>query len=347
MDTNALVLYALMTTPFYTNEPLLEKLANYVAQGDNTVDANHHFSYVSPRTTVYRVLALSLYDSTRGSASPNLAIHVESGNGQDGVSLISAVFNQPNRPPIETVLPWSSLNPPFVVASSSLRFNAVGSSGEASINLGLQFVPSKVYLNPVYFGIYIEKVILVKHITTHNGDIEFVPYSGTGVLTPGQIVKVVIQVSTPDDLISVVVRDPLPACLEAVDPNLQQQSAQSKCVILPWSSSSSPSMMGGTTAVAAPTTTINMLYTNRPQSSYCYPNSPERWSFPSKQYKKDVVQCYSYYLSAGTHSCTYDAVVVTSGTFWMPPTNAHVTGQPEIMGLSNTHSITVSPRSTM
>jgi uncharacterized protein YfaS (alpha-2-macroglobulin family) len=75
-----------------------------------------------------------------------------------------------------------------------------------------------------------------------------------------------------------------------------------------------------------------------------FPYDPERWAFPSMEVHKDEVTFMARYLRAGSHTCTYEAVVVTSGLFRVPPTKAYLSTQPELMGLSGSHSITVADR---
>lgn len=50
--------------------------------------------------------------------------------------------------------------------------------------------------------------------------------------------------------------------------------------------------------------------------------------------RKDRVEAFAYSLSAGTHTFTYKALVVTPGRFAMPPTKAYAVDQPELLGLS-------------
>ena len=69
------------------------------------------------------------------------------------------------------------------------------------------------------------------------------------------------------------------------------------------------------------------------------------WGFPSQQVRKDEVQCFAPFFSAGTSSCVYTAEVVTSGSFTLPPAHAKAVTQPGIMGLSAAGSFTVAGRS--
>jgi len=125
---------------------------------------------------------------------------------------------------------------------------------------------------------------------------------------PGETLRVTIQITSPDDLLNVMLVDLLPGGLEALDPNVFQDS--------------------------------QTMYINENQMCYWC-----RWfSFPVQQTKKDRVSFFSTNLYAGTHTTSYEALVVTSGTFALPPAKAHVMSQPEVMGLSAGGTFIVSPR---
>ena len=133
--------------------------------------------------------------------------------------------------------------------------------------------------------------------------------------------KVTIQVTTPDDLPNtVIVTDPLPGCLEAVDPHVGP---------------------GGPHDDARPSGTLRgPVYA----PMQWFPSRPERWAFPAMEVHKDEVTFMARSLRAGSHTCTYEAVVVTSGSFQVPPAKAYLSSQPELMGLSGTHGISVADR---
>lgn len=59
---------------------------------------------------------------------------------------------------------------------------------------------------------------------------------------------------------------------------------------------------------------------------------------------KDLQQYLPSRLMAGTHTVSYEALVVTSGDFSLPPAKAFVIEQPEVMGLSAGGKIRVASR---
>jgi hypothetical protein len=62
----------------------------------------------------------------------------------------------------------------------------------------------------------------------------------------------------------------------------------------------------------------------------------------ARQTRPDRVSYYSRFVRAGTHSVTYQAMAATSGTFVLPPAQASLALQPEVMGLSASGSFEVS-----
>lgn len=119
----------------------------------------------------------------------------------------------------------------------------------------------------------------------------------------GTLVAVEVQVTTPDDVKDVLLVDPLAGCLEAEDGG---------------GGRSSSSLGGGD------------------WGWWWYQ------AFPSRQVRKNEVSAYSPLLTAGTHSFLYTALVVTPGTFVLPPAKVSAALQPELMGLSGGGTFTAT-----
>lgn len=166
--------------------------------------------------------------------------------------------------------------------------------GEVSTVLVMDFVPAEVSADPIYRGIYVERVI------NHIQDRDVLPGS-TQLRQAGQFVKVTIQITTPDDLVGVEVADLLPGGLEALDPNLQS---------------------GATKPPAKPPI--------QPRYGRIWNPAP----FGPRSTLADRVKWTANFLPAGTHTLTYEALAVTPGVFLHPPTKANVAAQPELLGLS-------------
>jgi len=295
---NAFALTVLMNSNL--SNPLVEKLANYLSKNA----ATYGFSSFATAITAF---TLSEYDFLKGSTSPNVDFSLTSGNRK----ILTQTFDSASIPPIKRVWGWEALERDPLGGPLPLQFSVKG-RGEISVALGLNFIPRKIFNEPVYRGIYVEKVITNIDPFTHE--------SLGGALfnsTPGTTVKVTIQISTPDDLSNVMIVDLLPGGLEAMDPNVAQTHT---------TPSSTTVHHGGIRGKRIG------YAVNPPPMEICY------WcwwtAFPSRETRKDRVTFSSNWLHAGTHTVSYEALVVTSGTFTLPPSKAFVLAQPEVMGLS-------------
>jgi len=274
------------------SNPLVEKLANYVAQG-NANGAGFFYSWRS-RDMALAAIALADYDRVKQNTQPNLFLNVKC---EDNL-LLDAHFDSPSSPIAQTITKYSELSKlelvDNVVHPVPLKLSGYG-TGEVSVAFGLRFIPAKILRDPVYRGIFVERVI--RRLDPLNG-------MPTGpnlqLIETGTIVKVTIQLTTPDDLRNVILEDLLPAGLEPLD--------QSSGDVYP------PSWYG--------------LWRNS-------------W-FNSRQTRPDRITWEFQYLSAGSHSVSYQAIANTVGTFSLPPSKAAVTTQPELMGLSKGGCFVVS-----
>jgi hypothetical protein len=196
--------------------------------------------------------------------------------------------------------------------------------------VGLQFVPSLLTYDPIYRGIFVNRAI--RRVSPLTGLATGKPIQ---VVEAGAIVEIRIEVTSADDLPSVVVEDLLPGGLEPLDSNLKQQHHQpqpgsSPSTAAPISSSSSsgvrPAVDSG--AMLAPVTDMSIV---------------DWWSpFGRPEILTERVRWTSPYFYAGTSSVSYKAIAVTSGRFVLPPARAKSLLQPETMGLSASGTFLVS-----
>jgi hypothetical protein len=108
---------------------------------------------------------------------------------------------------------------PSMFSEKTLEFSTSG-KGEISVSVGLLFEPKMLNLFPIYRGLFVEKVIrLVDPLTTES--------FGSPILesSPGTLVSVVIQFTSPDDIFDdIKIVDPLAGCFEAIDPNIKEET---------------------------------------------------------------------------------------------------------------------------
>jgi hypothetical protein len=127
-------------------ELLLNKLANYVAQG-----GDDRYGWRSRGADgAMRVIALSAYDSYYGSNQPDIDFKASAG----GVPLLAGQFTPTSLGPLESSTAWSALPRP----APPLVLWAMG-TGQLNVAAALRFVPAVMPDSPVYRGFYVQQVI--------------------------------------------------------------------------------------------------------------------------------------------------------------------------------------------
>lgn len=293
----------------YTVDPLIEKLANYVA--GPAVSGGHAYYSFAPLDSVVTVVALADFDGATHSRAPQLNVKAV---GPGGTTLLSASFNASTpHTSVEVEESYSVLGSP--THPKSISFWAAG-RGVASFGLRIGFVPLLTFPDPVFFGLYVEKSVSYApdSLGRAGGAVNL-----SEPLVPGTVLQISVQVTTEDDApTGIVLEDWLPAAFQARDPNLP----------------------------AAEKTTSAQLTSTAPggfDPFSWWPNDPEMWGFPTKQVYPDRVRCVTPYASAGTLSCTYLVEVTTSGeVFVLPPAHAYVVGESGVMGLSAAANFSVA-----
>jgi len=300
----------------YATDPLVEKLANYVA--GPTLVGNQQFYSFNPLDAAFAGVALADFDGATHSQNPQLGVKAVT---SVGTTLLAASFNATSsHAPVSVQDPYAELGDP--THPHALAFWASG-HGTASFGLRIGFVPMFTYTEPVFFGLYVEKSLT--HLPGPLGE-RGEPANLSQPLAPGTVLQVRVQVTAEDDAPSgIIVEDWLPAALQAQDPNLPRLAL----------ASAAPR---GSVATGYPGPSGFDPYT-------WWPNDPEMWGFQTTQVFPDRVRCVTPYAAAGTLSCSYRVEVVTSGDrFVLPPAHAYVVGQPGIMGLSAAANFSVGAR---
>ena len=328
LSTNAIVLRVFQNIDAYRADPLVEKLANWVA---GPALQSGFYSDYSPIDLAFAGLALAVYDEMHNASRPDLAVTARTEPAQE--MILKASFKSAATPPASASVPFSSAN-----TITSLDFRATG-SGEAAFDLGIEFVPSVVFSEPVFFGLLVEKTwsVLLPNGSTVGVD-------STMVLRPGDIVQIDIQVTAEDDQLGgIVVKDLLSTALQAMDPDLPQPTLHA----------SAPVASDATGDATAEDGDEQQPPPQPPPTGggfdpYAwYPNSPWMWGFQSVAVYKDRVVCFTPLAYAGSISCTYRAQVVTSGNhFSIPPAHAYATTAPGTFGLSASGNVSVAARQT-
>lgn len=178
--------------------PNLDKLANYVARGGG-IDGGGVAS-------LYAAYGLADYDKLSGN------------NGGDVDFTMLAGASPLYRASLKTTDPqpktWQTGFGSLPLPPPPLLFEAKG-MGELSVAVGIRFVPAAISSQPIYRGISVEKAVQLYDAQADAP--RGLPISSAPL---GAVVSVTLQLSSPDDLVGVVLEDWLPAGLEAIDPSI-------------------------------------------------------------------------------------------------------------------------------
>jgi len=145
----------------------------------------------------------------------------------------------------------------------------------------------------LYRGIEVNKII--RQIDPATAEYTGPPINSSKL---GSQVMITIEITIQDYSSQIVIVDPLPGALEAVDENIFSRKIRN----------------------------VDMF------SDYW------SWYiiniFKTREYRSDKVIITGYNVRAGTHSVHYVATVASEGYFTLPPTKVYDANQPELMGLS-------------
>eukprot|EP00899_Mesostigma_viride_P016305 jgi/Mesvir1/24676/Mv21969-RA.2 len=285
-------------------QQLVAKLAMHVASG--TPAGYGGFIELGGEPAALAAFSLAEYDAAVGSSNPDVALVATTtkpavppsagppatqGIPETITVLLDAAFTPSNMSVRQQETAWSD------TLGDSISFSVRG-TGRVDVAAGMRFVPAAVSLDPIYRGLFVERTY--RRVSAATGQVEGPELSSE--VEKGAIVEVTVQVTSPDDLGTVMVDDLVPGGLEPMDPNVA-----SGLTPLP-NCGYYPAGMGGYGL---------FLY-------YFW------WSCPVADTRADGVRFTFARMGAGTHSVAYRAVAATSGTFMLPPAKAYAKDQPEV-----------------
>ncbi|MEW5301344.1 MAG: hypothetical protein WDW36_004208 [Sanguina aurantia] len=320
LDTQAFALLVLTSQAQSTSlSQIIPRLTALLAQKGPVDTSGISSISASPYVSSVVALGLSTYDKLTGSAQPNLMLDV-SVNSAD---ILKAKFL-----PGSSFLQQSTTNLSSLSASPGPVALSVNGSGQVSVSLALSFVPLNLLTYPTYRGIYVESVLQLLSLPPGAGSNSSSSSNSSGVgslggslneIPLGAVVQLTVQLTSPDDLGTVVVEVRMPGGLEPVDPLLANSAGLSSTCAL------GDLHLGTASNLALPST----------QWWWWWPVCPAQVTTPS------MVTFTFLQFSAGTSSVTVNAVAATPGTFVMPPVKAYATLQPEVSGTTKGSQLTV------
>ncbi|GAM21623.1 hypothetical protein SAMD00019534_047980 [Acytostelium subglobosum LB1] len=267
--------------------PLLEKIVNFVATGG--IQPNIVYDYIWSISREQRTLLtviLTNYDRVKKSTRPNLTLTVF--KDTPSLEIMSATFDTNHATSVSNSVDFSLLGN----NEGQIMFKAVG-SGEVSAAVGITYVPATLPTSPIYHGFFVQKVI--KPLGS-NTSVSMSQLNNT--FNVGQLVEVIITITTPDDIGNVIIEDGASAGIEPLDNNVYNLGSDNNNNPVPY----------------------YLRFWYRP--------------FPTQETYKTEVIFRGNNIRAGCYTVSYKAIATTKGTFTLPPTKVYARDQPEVFGLS-------------
>ena len=269
--SDAIALDALLVSD--PQHPYVDKLAAGLMQ------ARRDGRWATTQENGWAVRGLARYLRTVEAEKPDFVARVSA----DDDLLLARAFEGRSGQRIAATVSFEQLAP-SEHESRPLTVTKEG-SGRLYYRLGLTYAPADQDLPPRDAGIGITR-------SYRSASCLHFEDADTVVLAAGEVVEVTLTIETPDRRYFVAIEDPLPAGLEAVDP----QSA----------------------------TTARLREQPQLQAGFL------RWDH--REMRDDRVMYFADVLSPGTHTVTYLARATTPGTFRAGPTQAQEMYNPEVFG---------------
>jgi hypothetical protein len=383
--------------------PLSQKLAAFVAQGPAASPLAPLSVPLGGWDAALQAEALSTYDAASGSASGDLTLTAtafgDGGGGEEGdeeelvllrktfssspassaASSAASTSSSSSSSSSSSTTPWSDLP----TNASRLRFEAEG-RGEASVAAILRFTPAEMLPFASYRGLWVQRAVVLGGggggAINDNDNGTPAAAAGPGAAlraaSLGDVVTLVVQVTTPDDLPNVVVEAWMPAGLEPLDENLPAAGgAGGGRAACSFGEDEGDEGDGGAAVAFSDDAGLRLrapgsqlfaglarAWRDRSAASAPAPapfagrrgggigggGGPWWWLppvCPAQETTPSIVRFYYPFMRAGTHTLRFRAVAATPGRFSLPPTKAFAARQPEVMGLSGAGQFVVCDES--
>jgi uncharacterized protein YfaS (alpha-2-macroglobulin family) len=295
--TQALVLRALATQG---EHPLLTELAR------GLIGSRKQGRFRTTQEGAWALLALSDYRRVAEKEAPSFEATVSLGTEKLG----GGHFAQASAKPQRFELPLARL---LAHGQEPLLFEKSG-AGQLFYEARLRYVRKELPRAPLDAGFFVEKSLhgvaaesLKKGLAA--------PVGVARELAAGDLVLVDLSVVTPAPREYVVIDDPLPAGLEAIDPRLSTTADWLK--------------MSG--------------FTDDSSCAECAPGEAASYGVPydRSEVRDDRVLFFADALPAGLHHYRYLARATTFGRFVLPPTRAEEMYEPEVFGRTGATEVTI------
>ncbi|NUQ76749.1 MAG: hypothetical protein HUU21_24705 [Polyangiaceae bacterium] len=298
--TSALLLRALLAAR--PSHPMAAKLAT------GLLADRRGGTWRSTQETAFSLLALDDYRRAQEKSAPNFTAHVFLGPNE----IHTATFRDRSVAQVRKNLPASAI---AQAGNAALAFDVDG-SGKLFYEARLRYVRKALPEAPLDRGFFVKKTLRSVTPEALETALSIVPDAGVRTLAGGDLVLVDIVVVTPSPRDFVVIDDPLPAGLEAVDTRLTTTA-------------------GGLDVDAYGGSDDEDFRRER--------RADDPWSFV-RELRDDRVVFFIDHMPAGMFRYRYLARATTLGSFVLPPTRAEEMYTPEVFGRTGADRITVSPK---
>jgi hypothetical protein len=264
----------------------------------------------STQETAWALLALDAYRRAQEATAPDFDARVFLGQAQ----LTEVGFHGREKLSEQTSFPMNQLK---AASGSVLAFDLKG-SGHLFYEARLRFARKEMPKDPVDAGFFIEKATrLVSNEALREG--KFAPSHGLLTSVPaGSMVLVELTIETPSPREYVVIDDPLPAGLEAVD----------------------SSLLGTASYQSIDSSETSADADRRGRSASWYGRAP----LTRQELRDDRVLFFADAMPAGIFHYRYLARATSIGTFASPPARIEEMYTPETFGHSGAVTVAVVPR---
>lgn len=263
--------------------------------------------WLNTQENVFILLALDRYFNTYEKATPDFVARVWLGQGYAGEQAFKGrTFDRQ-----QLNLPMSALVEQTASAPTNLTISKEG-TGRLYYRIGARYAPSNLKLAAADYGFKVER----KYEAIDNPSDVRRDEEGTWQIRAGARVRVRLMMSNPARRFHVALVDPLPAGLEALNPELQTAEK------LPDNSTEAGIFKGG-----------------RGISDY-YWYWRGTW-YQHQNLRDERAEAFTSLLWEGEHEYTYFARATTPGLFMVPPTKAEEMYAPETFGRGQSDRVRV------
>lgn len=298
--TSAIVLRAVLAAE--PKHPLAARLAmGLLADRDGG-------QWRTTQESAWALLALADYRAVQEATVPDFDARVFFGS----TLLAEAPFHGRSTKPFKTEIATAQL----AGASGTPLGFAVDGDGRLFYEARLRYARKELPKTPLDRGFWVEKRVRIVKPEDLGDALRTVPTSTVAQVAAGDLVLADVVVVTPTPRRWVVVDDPLPAGLEAVDARLATTSSH----------------------LDVDGAGIESSYDDRAAGR------SEETGWYRREVRDDRVLFFADEMAAGVHRYRYLARATSHGTFVLPPTRAEEMYAPEVFGRSGATSFRVEER---